>query len=149
MLEYESNNTFAKNHLKYLEYAHRILGRFYTEDKKIRKIRVVVVYTSDVTEKEFKLDAGDIQLSSKPVFLCGYGGDDIFYQIERKLEYGEELLPEEIFKLSILPLMKTSESRQEMIEKCIDLAKKIPEDNKQLQVIAGILTATDKFIDEN
>ncbi|WP_242249113.1 hypothetical protein [Bacillus cereus group sp. BfR-BA-01328] len=45
--------------------------------------------------------------------------------------------------------MKTSENRQEMIEKCIDLAKKIPEDNKQLQVIAGILTATDKFIDEN
>ncbi len=81
--------------------------------------------------------------------MCGYGGDDIFYQIERKLEYGEELLPEEIFKLSILPLMKTSENRQEMIEKCIDLAKKIPEDNKQLQVIAGILTATDKFIDEN
>lgn len=81
--------------------------------------------------------------------MCGYGGDDIFYQIERKLEYGEELLPEEIFKLSILPLMKTSENRQEMIEKCIDLAKKIPEDNKQLQVIAGILTANDKFIDEN
>lgn len=149
MLEYESNSRFVENHLKYLEYAHRILGRYYSEEKKIKNIRIVVVYTSDVTEKEYRLDAGDVQLSSKPVFLCRYGGDDIFYQIERKLEYGEKLLPEEIFKLSILPLMDNSVPRQEMIKKCIDLAKKIPVEDEQLQAIAGILTATDKFIDED
>lgn len=148
MLEYESNSRFVKNHLKYLEYAHRILYRYYSEEKKIKKIRVVVVYTSDVTEKEYKLDAGDVQLSSKPVFLCKFGGNHVFYQIKNKIENGEQLLPEEIFKLSILPLMDTSESRQEMIEKCFNLAKKMPVEDEQLQAIAGILTATDKFIDE-
>lgn len=149
MLEYESNSRFVENHLKYLEYAHRILGRYYSEEKKIKKIRVVVVYTSDVTEKEYKLDAGDIQLSSKPVFLCYFGGNHIFNTIEQKLESGEALLPEEIFKLSILPLMDNSVPRQEMIKKCIDLAKKMPVESEQLQAIAGILTATDKFIDED
>ncbi|HFJ9376647.1 TPA: hypothetical protein ACGW65_000899 [Bacillus paranthracis] len=44
--------------------------------------------------------------------------------------------------------MDTSESRQEMIKKCFNLVKKMPVEDEQLQAIAGILTATDKFIDE-
>lgn len=35
-----------------------------------------------------------------------------------------------------------------MIEKCFNLAKKMPVEDEHLQAIAGILTATDKFIDE-
>ncbi len=35
-----------------------------------------------------------------------------------------------------------------MIEKTIELAKEIRDEPTQLHVIAGILTATDKFIDE-
>lgn len=58
------------------------------------------------------------------------------------------MTPEELFKLSILPLMHSTRERQDLIQETVELAKIIQDDSKQIQVIAGILTATDKFIDE-
>lgn len=39
-------------------------------------------------------------------------------------------------------------NRQDLIKEAVELAKNIKNETTQLQVIAGILTATDKFIDE-
>jgi predicted MPP superfamily phosphohydrolase len=44
--------------------------------------------------------------------------------------------------------MYSREDRKTMIEKTIDVVKQIKNEQKQLHIIAGILTATDKFIDE-
>ncbi len=51
-------------------------------------------------------------------------------------------------KFILVPLMHSRFDRQTMIEKTIELAKEIHDESTQLHVIAGILTATDKFIDE-
>jgi hypothetical protein len=45
--------------------------------------------------------------------------------------------------------MHTRFDRQTMIEKTIELAKTIDDEPKQLHIIAGVLTATDKFIDRS
>ncbi|BBW97134.1 transcriptional regulator [Geobacillus icigianus] len=147
LLEYESNERFIDNHLKYLEYACRILRTSYQQEKRIRPIRIVVIYTSDVTSVHQHLDAGDVFLSSKAVLLGEFNGDAIFQAIEEKIHNGEPLTPGETMKLILVPLMHTRLDRQTMIEKTIELAKTIREEPKQLHIIAGVLTATDKFID--
>ncbi|AXF55275.1 hypothetical protein [Salicibibacter kimchii] len=44
--------------------------------------------------------------------------------------------------------MHSEKSREEMARESINLARNIPDDREQIQVIAGILTATDKFADD-
>lgn len=48
LLEYESNERFLDNHLKYLDYACRILHTYYQQEKRIRPIHIVVIYTIPV-----------------------------------------------------------------------------------------------------
>ena len=79
LLEYESNERFIDNHLKYLDYAYRILHTYYKQEKRLRHIRIVVIYTSDVTRKYEQLHA------SKAVLLCEYNGDAIFQTLEEKV----------------------------------------------------------------
>lgn len=148
LLEYESNERFIDNHLKYLDYAYRILYTYYKQEKQLRHIRIVVIYTSDVTRKYEQFYAGDVFLSSKAVLLSEYNGDAIFATIEEKICNNEPLTAEETMKLILVPLMHSRFDRQMMIEKTIELAKNIHNERTQLHVIAGILTATDKFIDE-
>ncbi|OPW98778.1 transcriptional regulator [Geobacillus sp. LEMMY01] len=146
--EYESNQRFIDNHLKYLDYAYRILHTYYKQEKQIKPIRIVVIYTSDVTSAHEQLHAGDVLISSKAVLLCEYNGDAIFHTIEEKIRHNEPLTAEETMKFILVPLMHSRFDRQTMIEKTIELAKEIHDESTQLHVIAGILTATDKFIDE-
>jgi hypothetical protein len=148
LLEYESNQRFIENHLKYLDYAYRILHTYYRQQKQIRPIHIVVIYTSEVTSAHEQLHAGDVLISSKAVLLCEYNGDAIFHAIEEKILNNEPLTAEETMKLILVPLMNSRFDRQTMIEKTIELAKEIRDEPTQLHVIAGILTATDKFIGE-
>lgn len=149
LLEYESNNRFIANHLKYLDYAYRLLDTYYKTEKQIRPIRIVVIYTSDITRVEEQLHAGDVFISSQAVLLCEFNGDAIFHAIEEKIRNNEPLTAEETMKLILVPLMHSRYDRQTMIEKTIGLAKEITDEPTQLHIIAGVLTATDKLIDEH
>lgn len=148
MLEYESNSRFVENHLKYVRYVHRISQRYLQKENDIKKVRIVVIYTSDVVKVKEKLDLGDLQIASKSVLLSEYNGDAIMEKIVNKIRVGEQLTHEELFKFSILPLMHSVRERDELIHDSIELAKKIDNEQQQVQVIAGILTSTDKFIDD-
>lgn len=148
MLEYESDNNFIKNHLKYIRYGHRISQRYFQKEKEIKKIRIVVIYTSDVVEVNEGLDIGDLQIVSKAVLLSEYNGDAIMEKLINRIEAGEQLTHEELFKLSILPLMHSVKRRNELVYESVELAKRIQDEHEQVQVIAGILTSTDKFIDD-
>lgn len=149
MLEYESNNRFKENHLKYMRYGHRILQRYFQRENNIKKIYLVVVYTSDVTKVLDSLDAGSFRISSNPVLLSEYNGDAIMENIKGKIRDNVELNLEELYKLSFVPLMYSAKGRNELTHETVELAKCIKDEHIQLQVIAGILTSTDKFIDNN
>ncbi|AXF55276.1 transcriptional regulator [Salicibibacter kimchii] len=148
MLEYESNNRTDENHIKYLDYAQRILDREYQEVKMVRAIRLVVIYTSDVASVGEQLNAGDVGIQSKAVLLCEHNGDVILEKISDKIKRDDELTREELMQLSMLPLMHSTKSRKEMTRESVNLARNIPDEREQVQVIAGILTATDKFVDD-
>lgn len=108
----------------------------------------MVIYTSDIKETSNDLDMGDLKVSSTPVLLSAYNGDAIMERIMNKIQSGEELTHKELFELSLIPLMHSLKDRNELISDSIELAKQIQDERDQVQVIAGILTATDKFIDD-
>ncbi len=149
MLEYESNTRFLENHLKYMDYANQIMYRYYNKKKELPDIRIVVIYTSEVMNPIEEIDVCSIRLNSKAVLLNEYNGDAILQKIIRKMEEGKSLTDEETMKLILVPLMHSREKRQILIEKTIEVAKCISDEQEQIQVIAGILVATDKFIDED
>ncbi len=149
MLEYESNTRFLENHLKYMDYANQIMYRYYNKNKELPDIRIVVIYTSEVMNPIEEIDVSSIRLNSKAVLLSEYNGDAILQKVIKKMEEGKSLTDEETMKLILVPLMHSREKRQILIEKTIEVAKCISDEQEQIQVIAGILVATDKFIDED
>ncbi|MFD1066474.1 transcriptional regulator [Oceanobacillus locisalsi] len=148
MLEYESDNNYVENHLKYIRYVHRISQRYFQKEKQVRRIRIVVVYTSEVTSTKNELSIGDLKINSNPVLLYQFNGDETLENIKNKIRNEQQLTQDDLFKLSILPLMKSERNRDDVIHDSIETAKEIEDDNQQVQAIAGILTSTDKFIDE-
>ena len=50
-------------------------------------------------------------------------------------------------KLVILPLtIPGSEGKQEMLEKVVDLAEQIPDEEQRIFTLSGVIVASDKFI---
>lgn len=125
-----------------MRYGHRILQRYFQRKNNIKKIHLVVVYTSDVTKDS--LDTGSFRISTNPVLLSEYNGDAM-----GKIRDNVELNLVELYKLSFVPLMNSAKGRNELTQETVELAKCIKDEHIQLQVIAGILTSTDKFIDNN
>ena len=69
-------------------------------------------------------------------------------ELKTKIDAGEPLDEDDVMKLIILPLTQPDKKRkQELIEDAISLAKNVKNERQQLFVIAGIVTATVKFID--
>jgi hypothetical protein len=148
LLEYESNSRITENMLKYLDYTNRILSRYYTEDKKLVKVRLVVVYCSDIENAETEINAGSISLKTEAVFMKNYDGIKIYNKLKTKIKQGEELNDLDLINCILLPLMKHNKQRQEIIKESIELAKDIKDEKKQYFAIGGLLTATNNFIDE-
>ena len=62
----------------------------------------------------------------------------------------DDFLKYNIMRLIILPLTQRDKTlKQELIEKVVNLAKQVQNEQKQLFALAGILTATNKFINRN
>ena len=73
----------------------------------------------------------------------------MYEELKYKLDNNLKIEEDDILKLTILPLIQ-NEDRQKSIENAIELAKRIPKEGDRVFVLAGINTATNKFInDEN
>jgi len=147
IVDYESKSKL-ENFIKYLGYVHGILKLRFNPDKKICDITMAVIYTGDITEAPSRLDIGSLQLTINQVFLSKFDTDELYSGLRQKVEAGEALTEADIMKFIILPLTEPKKKKkQALIEKTIDLAKKITDEQNQIFIIAEILTATDKFID--
>jgi DNA invertase Pin-like site-specific DNA recombinase len=80
--------------------------------------------------------------------LSKLNGNEIFDYLKSKIKNKEALTDEDVMKLVILPLTQKND-KQEFIKKIVHLAKQIIDEDMQSFVLAGILAATDKFIDKN
>lgn len=149
IVDYESEDKLS-NRIKYMNYIARVMERYYRDNQKIINLRLIIIYTGDIekADSEFKLEC--MTLKMEQVFLSRLDGDGIFSHIKHKLMNGSPLTDEEIMQLIILPLTKKGrEEKHIMLEQVIQLTQTMTEEEQQAFIIAGILVASDKFINAN
>jgi hypothetical protein len=144
ILEYESTPN-RKTILKYGHYAFRIAETYF--DENLHKIIIAVIYSGDVEKAPDFLDLDSIKLSLKQVFLSKFNGNKLYKALKTKIENKEPLTETDAMQFIILPLTQ-KENKQKFIEKTVTLAQEIPDEDTQSFIVAGILAATDKFIDK-
>lgn len=148
LLEYESNSRIVENMYKYIDYVLRISNRFYKEHKEIVKVNVAVIYASNIKRANNEMNIGSVGINVESVFMKNYDGDKIYAEIDTKIKRDEKLNDEDLMNLILLPLMSSSKDNHEVIRDTIEIAKKVKDEKQQYFIIAGVLTSTDKFIDE-
>ncbi|AZV57875.1 transcriptional regulator [Clostridium sp. AWRP] len=148
LLEYESNNRITENMYKYIDYVLRISRKYYEENRKIKKVNVAVIYASNIEKAESRFSMGSVGINVKSVFMKNYDGDIIYKDVESKIKENKILEDMDLMNLILLPLMRSKKDKHELIKDTIELAKEVNDERNQYFIIAGVLTSTDKFIDE-
>ena len=109
-----------------------------------------MIYTADVESACDEYDLEGITVRVESVFLVNMGTDVIYEKLKGKIDRKEPLDMEDLMQLMILPLtVKGKEQKQEIIIQAVELAKEIEDRQQKLQVLAGILTFTDKIVDND
>jgi len=147
ILEYESDPT-QEDFLKYNKYTINALERLRKDSIKIARVIIAVIYTGDINAYTSEFDVGALRIQIEQVFLSRFDTDEIYDGIKTKIDAGEPLSDDDVMRLIILPLTQPDKARkQKLIENAINLARQVQDEQQQLFIVAGILTATNKFID--
>ncbi len=150
LVDYESEYK-RESKVKYLNYLSGIVNRYEKEGRICPNLRMIVVYTGDIRRETVSesYDVGAVKLTVEPAFLSELDGDDILSRLKKKVGSGEKLDDREQMEFIILPLSYRKRGEKERkIQETVELAVKIRDREQQLFVLAGILTFTDKIIDE-
>jgi len=125
------------------------MEKYFSDDIKDIKLRLIIIYTGDIEKADPVLETDCITLRTEQVFLINIDGDAEYQAIREKIESGQPLTDDDIMKLIILPLtQKGREGKQVMLEKVVEVSKKIPDEKLQLMALTGVLVASDRFVDE-
>lgn len=149
IVDYESHYK-KEDKLKYLNYLTEIANRYQKEKKKCPVLRMVVIYTADITREQVseEYDIGALRMHVECAFLSELDSVEIQERLRQKVERNEMLDDEELMEFIILPLSyRTKEEKQEKIRETVELAAKIQNKDQQLFTLAGIPAFTDKLID--
>ena len=150
IVDYESTYDEA-NKQKYLGYVARVAARIYNEYKQYLPIKVIIIYTADVSRRITKpcLDMGALKLELTEAFLVEQDSCQIYENVRRKLEQGTALDNEELMQFIIYPLtFKGNEAKQKAIERVIELVDKIENIDTRRFVARYLLEFTDKVINK-
>lgn len=152
ILDYESEYRI-ENKIKYAGYLLRLLKRLQKEGIGIAniQIRIIVIYTADVTREQTRsvLSVGDMVIFSQEGFLSEIESDKVKERIQQKIKRRQLLDDRDLMELIILPLTyKGKEQQRKAAQEAVLLAKEIEDENIQEMALAGILSFSDKIIDE-
>lgn len=145
IVDYESE--FRKlNKIKYLNYIARVMEKYYKEDENFN-LRLVVIYTGDVKRAEPTFETSCLTLRMEQAFLSHIDGESAFFVISQKIESGIALEDDDLMKLVILPLtIPGTNGKQKMLEKVVELAEQVQDNEQQIFILSGVIVASDKFI---
>lgn len=147
IVDYEAEYK-KKNKIKYINYIARIMEKYYMEEENF-DLRLIVIYTGDVQSAESAFETKCLTLRTEQAFLSHIDGESVFNDIQQKVLRDEVLEDDDLMKLVILPLtIPGSEGKQTMLEKVVDLAEKIKNEEQRSFTISGVIVASDKFIDK-
>lgn len=152
LLDYESNYRVG-NKVKYAGYVVRLLRRLQKEgvDLLNLRIRIIVIYTADVTREQTKstLNVGDLFIYTTEGFLSEIPSEEVKMRVWHKIEQKQPLDERDLMELMILPLTyRGKENQQKAAYEAVNLAKEIEAEGIQKKALAGILSFSDKIIDE-
>ena len=148
IVDYESDYDEEKK-IKYLGYIARLAKTLYNELKYYPKLRVLIIYTADVTRKRTKpdLDMGAFKMHLEEAFLSEIDGDEIFERVDEESDKKRKLDDRELMQLIIVPLTyKRKEDKQKAIERVINLLDNIDDERQRVFVLKGLLVFCDKVI---
>ena len=148
LVDYESTYEY-EDKIKYLNYIARALKKYMIFKSSGQVLRMIVIYTGDVEKGKTidKLDVGCLQLKVEEVFLSELNGDVIETDLYQKIHAGKTLSEQEQMQFIILPLIyKGTEEKQNCIQRCFEMGKKIESREIQTFVFTGLLVFTDKVI---
>ena len=150
IMDYESDYS-VENFVKYLNYAARVLRRYERKNglQKLKSLRIIVIYTADVESVREVYDLDGVVVRVEASYLVGQDTEGIYRSLEEKISRGEEISGEDQVHLMILPLtVKGKENKQRMIARTLELVRRMKNRRQKVEVLAGLLTFTDKVIDE-
>ena len=134
------------NKIKYLNYIARVMEKYYKENENF-DLRLIVIYTGDVKSAEPNFETKCLTLRTEQAFLSHIDGKAAFNMIRQKIHSGTLLEDDDLMKLVILPLtVPGSKGKQEMLEKVVDLAEQITDEEQRIFTLSGVIVASDKFI---
>jgi hypothetical protein len=111
-----------------------------------KNIRTYVIYTGEIEKSiaSYKMDS--FKYSVIPFYMSQFDGDKKYREIARKIKADEALTNEELYSITLLPLMKISCDKADMIEKAVELGRDIEEEHSQSKIIAALGLLAEKFI---
>lgn len=142
-LHFEFQTTDKKDDIKRFLYYDASL--FYKEK---RKVRTIVIYSSDIERTEEYIDAGTIKYSIEAFYMNNLDGDAKLKYLQDKVENKETLNSKDILTLTLLPLMKGSKSKSQRTIDSIELAEKVDNNENKTQCISMLYALLEKFGDE-
>ena len=148
LVDYESTYDY-EDKIKYLNYIVRTLKKYKIYKNYRQFLRMIVIYTGDIEKGKTidKLDVGCLQLKVEEVFLSELNAEVIEENLYQKIHTGESLSEQEQMQFVILPLIfKGIEEKQNCIQRCFEMGKKIESREIQTFVFTGLLVFTDKVI---
>ena len=145
--EYEST-VESEDGLKYTRYICSAVEQLRKEGIKVKNVIIGVIYTGDIISAPDVYDLGALRVQFKQVFLSRFDSNALYADLKSKIESGATLSDEDLLRLIVLPLTQPDKNRkQRLTEDSVALAKQIKDEQQQVFSIAGILVATNKFID--
>ncbi|MDO5425948.1 MAG: hypothetical protein Q4F41_19785 [Eubacteriales bacterium] len=151
VIDYESTYS-KKDVVKYINYIARILKKYLKEyPGEMPRIHLIVLYAADIEKISTAVcDFGCMKLIIEAAFLRDLPTEGIFKRISEKIKRNEVLSDTELMQFIVLPLtVKGKDAKKNMVEKTVDLAKRLADDGQRSFTLAGILTFADKVMDQD
>jgi predicted transposase/invertase (TIGR01784 family) len=161
-VHFEFQSTASKENLyrfcltdAYLMYRHNVKQKSKKEKEeenarfssvKIKSVKTIVIYTGNIEKTVTELNMGSNNYKVHAVYMSDFDGDEKFSEIKTKLESGKRLTDKELLEITLLPLMKISGDRSEMIKNSVSLGRQIEEEHTQSKIMAALNMLAEKFV---
>ena len=150
LVDYECDYNI-KDKFKYHNYLVRIASKCYNDTDKVINIRMLVIYSANVKEEKIQntLDFGAVKLTIESIILKDMDTLGILNDLTNRVENNLPLTDKDKMQLIILPLTCEYEDiRYDVLDKVIELIKKISDDETKNIIISSLIAFTDKYIKE-
>ena len=134
---------------QYPNYIAKVMEKYDKGDGNF-DLHLIIIYTGDVEKANPVFDCGCLTLHPKQVFLSRIDSRAVFDAIRQKIHSGIVLTDDDLMKLVVLPLtFPGTEGKQRMLERIVDLAEQIPDEEQRIFTLSGVIVASDKFINRD